>query len=193
MVYAGVSPTEMTLGLPRHTYAAMEASGYENTWLQQLNLSPERLTNPDLFRSKMKLQQLVNKQALRVGDEIYFNEAISYVNGFERLARITSIGPKYSINLAMSSTDVSRPHAHGPQVANRPLNGCTGPGEILHRFGETEPRGLIGIWVPQAVNYWTQLRLRRGGVELGTLGEVRQSLHRWVAEMEVWNQDGKRG
>ena len=82
----------MTLALPRATYAAMEASGYENTWLQQLNLSPDRLTDEHLFQSKYKLVQLVSKNAVRVGDEIYFPDALSYVEGYERLARVVSIG-----------------------------------------------------------------------------------------------------
>lgn len=89
----------------------------------------------------------------------------------------------------MSSKDISRPHAHGPEVPYPPLNGCTGPGEILDRFVQMQPRGT---YVPRAADYWNQLRLRRGGVGFGSLWDVRQSLHRWVVEMEVWKQDGRR-
>ena len=61
------------------------------------------------------------------------------------------------------------------------ITACTGPTQIAQALKELQPVLEWGISNP-----WAQLSVRRSGHPLGTLAEVRQSVHRWQIEMAAW-------
>ena len=56
------------LGLPEAVYRTYEQTGFVDAWMTNNNVNPAILNE---FRSGMKLDELVRRNAIAVGDELY--------------------------------------------------------------------------------------------------------------------------
>ena len=66
-------------------------------------------------------------------------------------------------------------------VPDGEFKGCVGPRDLLSTFCEMHPPLDFKTLDP-----WGHVLVRRGALELGTLYQVRQTLHRWQIEMKAW-------
>ena len=64
----GLEPTAKTLGLPHELHRKWQETGYDPEWMQMAGVSEAILTS---FTSKMKMDQMFIKGALKIGDELY--------------------------------------------------------------------------------------------------------------------------
>lgn len=112
----GFEGHETTLGLPHRVYREWSNSPYDNAWMEMAGIAENILQD---FTSKEKLEHLILKGALHIGDELYVN--MPYTDGketmdVEKSARVS--GYSLGISLADSRTDPP-PIDHGTQQTCR--------------------------------------------------------------------------
>lgn len=88
----GFTHGETTLGLPHRVYSEWNSQPYDNAWMEKAGVSEDKL---DEFVSKVKMENLVLKSALKIGDELYtvVKDAEGVITA-EKMARVSLRLPK---------------------------------------------------------------------------------------------------
>ena len=81
----GFKGHETTLGLPQHIYRTWSQAAYDGGWMELAGVPEEILGE---FTSKEKLEHLVLKGALHIGDELYVR-----AGDVDKAARVSFCGP----------------------------------------------------------------------------------------------------
>ncbi|KAG7008237.1 hypothetical protein G7Y79_00006g018570 [Physcia stellaris] len=160
------------LNLPRHVYESWEVTGFTHSWMSDNGLNTKIL---EQLKSRLKLDKIVLAKALDIGDELVlmeWHEIEGQQRCVEKVAQITHKTPSHALTLHFTINGIS-------QVAHpTPLHS---PKAILQHFMKLEPTLKYRL-----NESWQYMRVRRDGMDLGTLDEVRQSFARWELEMRGW-------
>ncbi|KAL8784338.1 MAG: hypothetical protein Q9195_009083 [Heterodermia aff. obscurata] len=150
-------------GLPHAVYRAYETTGFVLTWLENNNVDTAILND---FRSAMKMEELVRKNVILAGDELYLAGQAG------KVATVTSFTNRHGINARIAF--------NGTFIRNGSFEG---PSTMLAAMQTAAPAAANPV---NRNGSWTEIRVRRQGQNLGSLHDLRQRLNRFNVEMAGW-------